>query len=72
MNSCTAITALILLVLTNLATIISFATPYWLETTEDTRGLWATCKDQKCEWVFESSDYRVEDEGEFVFCCHVS
>lgn len=53
MNSCTAISALIMLVVTNLATIISFATPYWLEGKEGTQGLWAKCVGQECSWVFQ-------------------
>lgn len=44
-----------MLVVTNLATIISFATPYWLEGkgTKGTQGLWAKCVGQECTWVFQ-------------------
>lgn len=62
MNSCTAISGLILLVVTNLACIVSFATPYWLEKKGKTIGLWAECHDQKCEWVFEKSSYSPTDK----------
>lgn len=56
MNSCAAISGLIMLVVTNLAAIVSFATPYWRERKMSTEGLWATCEGQECKWVFESVD----------------
>mmetsp|Transcript_42108 Transcript_42108/g.67373 ORF Transcript_42108/g.67373 Transcript_42108/m.67373 type:complete len:172 (-) Transcript_42108:177-692(-) len=69
MNSCTAISALIMLVVTNLATIISFATPYWLEGKVETQGLWAKCVSQECSWVFQEvkenneKDYIIATQG---------
>ncbi|KAL5013554.1 hypothetical protein ScPMuIL_007824 [Solemya velum] len=53
-TSCAAILGIILLVLTNLAIIICFATPYWLEARHIyTRGLWAHCDDRDCTWMFQ-------------------
>lgn len=70
MNSCAAISGLIMLVVTNLAAIVSFATPYWREQTSSTEGLWATCHGTQCQWVFdnnkdlaESNDYIIATQG---------
>jgi hypothetical protein len=53
MQSCTAVTGLILLVITDLGTIISFATPVWiLHGSDIDRGLWAVCKGTNCEWIY--------------------
>lgn len=54
-NNCAQIFGLILLVNTNLAIIISFATPYWIEynIVARNRGLWAECFQDSCMWVFE-------------------
>lgn len=53
--SCAQIIGLIMLVNTNLAIIISFATPYWqirpLGFGND--GLWAKCAGEECRWVFD-------------------
>ncbi|XP_033726878.1 uncharacterized protein LOC117316424 [Pecten maximus] len=62
MRSCAAVFGLTFLVITDLATIISFATPYWLELNIGLfglsgqwkfHGLWATCDRDQCSWVFE-------------------
>ncbi|KAK7485996.1 hypothetical protein BaRGS_00022748 [Batillaria attramentaria] len=53
MTTCCAIVGLIFLVLTNLANIIAFATPYWIITGRLNRGLWAYCDDSTCTWVFQ-------------------
>ncbi|XP_053382308.1 transmembrane protein 47-like isoform X2 [Mercenaria mercenaria] len=57
--SCAQILGLIMLVNTNLAIIISFATPYWrlrpLGFGND--GLWAECAGEECRWVFDDEFY---------------
>lgn len=65
MNSCAAISGLIMLVVTNLAAIVSFATPYWREQTSSTEGLWATCHGTQCQWVFDNNKDLAESNGEF-------
>uniref|UniRef100_A0A2C9LVS3 Uncharacterized protein n=1 Tax=Biomphalaria glabrata TaxID=6526 RepID=A0A2C9LVS3_BIOGL len=56
MTTCCAVFGLVFLVLTNLAIIISFATPYWIEfKAGDYQGLWAHCKANSCTWVFEDN-----------------
>lgn len=63
--TCAQIFALIVLVNTNLAIIIAFATPYWIEwnwvTTwpqhwlrPENQGLWAECGQSSCRWVFDN------------------
>lgn len=56
-TTCAQIFALIVLVNTNLAIIIAFATPYWIEYNRigytNNRGLWALCSDSDCRWVFD-------------------
>ena len=53
MQSCAAVTGLILLVITDLGTIISFATPFWILHGSGTDGgLWAVCKGTNCEWIY--------------------
>ncbi|KAL3892361.1 hypothetical protein ACJMK2_004572 [Sinanodonta woodiana] len=57
-NTCGAIVGLIFLVLTNLAIMIAFATPYWLEHRmifNRNEGLWADCLDNECTWHFEDN-----------------
>lgn len=57
MHSCAAVTGLILLVITDLGTIISFATPFWIMCSSGAdRGLWATCQKTSCEWIFEARE----------------
>lgn len=55
--TCAQIFALIVLVNTNLAIIIAFATPYWIEYNwlryTNNKGLWAECSDSDCKWVFD-------------------
>ncbi|XP_021355456.1 uncharacterized protein LOC110451654 isoform X1 [Mizuhopecten yessoensis] len=62
MRSCAAVLGLTFLVITDLASIISLATPYWLEHSIGVfglvgrwtfHGLWATCDSDQCSWVFE-------------------
>lgn len=65
MNSCAAISGLIMLVVTNLAAIVSFATPYWREQKSSTEGLWATCHGTQCQWVFDNNKDLAESNGEF-------
>ena len=67
MTTCCAIVGLVFLVLTNLAIIIAFATPYWMVTERINRGLWAYCDHQTCTWVFQESPYYLpgQDSGEF-------
>lgn len=50
-----------MLVITNLAIIITFATPYWSVHLFGLRndGLWAQCHDEDCEWAF-SNDFALE------------
>lgn len=64
MNSCAAISGLIMLVVTNLAAIVSFATPYWREQRLSTEGLWAKCQMQECQWVFDSKD--LSDSNDYI------
>ncbi|XP_060564293.1 uncharacterized protein LOC132723568 isoform X2 [Ruditapes philippinarum] len=54
--SCAQILGLIMLVNTNLAIIISFATPYWIVHAlgYGNLGLWAECLGEKCTWVFDN------------------
>ncbi|XP_076456643.1 uncharacterized protein LOC143290953 [Babylonia areolata] len=54
MTTLCAIVGLVFLVLTNLASIISFATPYWIVEGQRNRGLWAFCEGQTCTWVFQT------------------
>ncbi|XP_071114635.1 transmembrane protein 47-like [Haliotis cracherodii] len=69
MTTCCAILGLVLLVVTNLCIIISFATPYWLEIKEDDlvyqqpahRGLWAYCDYRECMWIFQRNYDRTSD-----------
>ncbi|XP_067665309.1 uncharacterized protein [Haliotis asinina] len=70
MTTCCAILGLILLVVTNLCIIISFATPYWLEIKDIDvnlyhqpahRGLWAYCDYRECTWVFHGNYDRASD-----------
>lgn len=57
MTTCCSILGLVFLVITNLAIIISFATPYWIEYRHQrNQGLWAFCAEDSCTWVFED-DY---------------
>ena len=69
MTTCCAIVGLVFLVLTNLAIIIAFATPYWMVTERINRGLWAYCDHQTCTWVFQESPYYLpgQDSGQ---CLH--
>ncbi|KAH9513742.1 hypothetical protein Btru_041986 [Bulinus truncatus] len=54
MTTCCAVFGLVFLVLTNLAIIIAFATPYWIEfRVGNYQGLWAHCRANSCTWVFE-------------------
>ncbi|XP_052762625.1 uncharacterized protein LOC128205193 isoform X1 [Mya arenaria] len=70
-TSCCQIIGLILLVNTNLALIISFATPYWVESNPElaslnslkhlpsdiqNRGLLADCSPNDCHWSFFGDD----------------
>ncbi|XP_052763774.1 uncharacterized protein LOC128205821 isoform X2 [Mya arenaria] len=60
-TSCCQIIGLILLVNTNLALIISFATPYWIEYNplafvRHNRGLWGDCSRNDCHWSFFGDD----------------
>ncbi|KAJ8307639.1 hypothetical protein KUTeg_014804, partial [Tegillarca granosa] len=66
MNSCAAVFGLIMLVITDLAIIISFATPYWEESKVLSRssGLWAFCSSDDCTWIFEDG-YRNSDPDWF-------
>lgn len=64
MNSCAAVIGLIMLVITDLAIIISFATPYWQESKllfrSSSSGLWAYCTSDDCTWIFEDGYRKVE------------
>uniref|UniRef100_A0A0B6YT57 Uncharacterized protein n=1 Tax=Arion vulgaris TaxID=1028688 RepID=A0A0B6YT57_9EUPU len=52
--SCCSVLGLVFLVVTNLAIIIAFATPYWVEYRgQINQGLWAYCQSDSCTWVFE-------------------
>lgn len=62
MTTCCAIVGLIFLVLTNLANIISFATPYWIITAQINRGLWAYCDSRTCTWVFQESPFILKEQ----------
>lgn len=56
MTTCGSVFGLVMLVLTNLAVIICFATPYWVEFRYGSNlGLWAVCKADSCTWVFEEN-----------------
>lgn len=55
LTTCGAIIGLVFLVLTNLAIIIAFATPYWLVIGDISRGLWAYCDYTTCTWVFQEA-----------------
>lgn len=60
-TSCAQIMGLIMLVNTNLATIIAFATPYWAVFKLGTaQGLWAICGSTDCIWEFEN-DFAMQD-----------
>ncbi|XP_053382309.1 uncharacterized protein LOC123540114 isoform X3 [Mercenaria mercenaria] len=50
--TCSELVAVILLVKTNLAAIISIATPYWAETLVGHKGLMAVCINS-CEWYID-------------------
>ncbi|KAL4218307.1 hypothetical protein ACF0H5_023043 [Mactra antiquata] len=53
-TSLAQILGLVLLVNTNLAIIICFATPYWVKRFGlFNSGIWADCANDKCQWVFE-------------------
>lgn len=64
MNSCAAVFGLIMLVITDLAIIISFATPYWESKllSRSNSGLWAYCTSDDCTWIFEDGYRNVEDD----------
>ncbi|CAG5115016.1 unnamed protein product [Candidula unifasciata] len=52
--SCGAVIGLVFLVITNLAVIIAFVTPYWVEfRAHRNQGLLAYCQSDSCTWVFE-------------------
>ncbi|XP_071143526.1 uncharacterized protein [Mytilus edulis] len=56
MQSCAAVTGLILLVITDLGTIISYATPFWVvHSTNRDQGLWALCEGTNCQWIYDAS-----------------
>lgn len=60
--SCAQILGLIMLVNTNLAIIISYATPYWTQSVFglSNRGLWAVCAGEQCQWAFDD-DFLLQD-----------
>lgn len=68
------ILALFFLVISNLAIIISFATPYWLEFRSSElmqganhhRGLWAYCDSSSCKWVFDNNFLIQKELGEWI------
>ncbi|GFS08419.1 hypothetical protein ElyMa_003013900 [Elysia marginata] len=56
MATCCSILGIIGLVLTDLAVIISFATPYWVQFRQSqNQGLWAMCEADSCQWFFEKN-----------------
>ncbi|KAL8619271.1 hypothetical protein ACOMHN_056915 [Nucella lapillus] len=63
MTTCCAVLGLVLLVVTNLAAIIAFATPYWIKSgLHVNRGLWAFCDPAVCTWVFQDSHYYMQEQ----------
>ncbi|KAK3088805.1 hypothetical protein FSP39_023937 [Pinctada imbricata] len=71
MNSCASVLGLIFLVLTDLGSIIGFATPYWITSRlgniplirlTKNFGLWAKCSEDECSWVFQSDGTKVNSE----------
>ncbi|XP_070208728.1 claudin-18-like [Littorina saxatilis] len=63
MTTCCAIVGLVFLVLTNLAAIIAFATPYWISTMKINRGLWAYCDERTCTWVFQEAPFYLDEQS---------
>ncbi|RUS69418.1 hypothetical protein EGW08_022816 [Elysia chlorotica] len=56
MATCCSVLGIIGLVLTDLAVIISFATPYWVQFKGSlNQGLWAVCQSDSCQWFFEDN-----------------
>ncbi|GFO10333.1 hypothetical protein PoB_003683800 [Plakobranchus ocellatus] len=56
MTTCCSVLGVIGLVLTDLAIIISFATPYWIQARANlNQGLWAFCRSDSCSWFFEEN-----------------
>ncbi|GAB1606645.1 transmembrane 47-like [Argonauta hians] len=72
--TCMVIVALFFLVVSNLAIIISFATPYWMEFRDPVynkggnhhRGLWAYCSPSNCRWVFDNNFLIQKDLGVLI------
>ncbi|XP_076437563.1 uncharacterized protein LOC143276800 [Babylonia areolata] len=63
MTTCCAVLGLVLLVMTNLAAIIAFATPYWIKLgMRINRGLWAYCGPSVCTWVFQDTVYYMQEQ----------
>ncbi|XP_064596872.1 uncharacterized protein LOC135463543 [Liolophura sinensis] len=64
MASCLAVMGIIWLVITNLAIIICFSTPFWMEdymiNLINNEGLWAKCGISSCVWFFED-DFALEE-----------
>ena len=71
--SCAQILGLIMLVNTNLAIIIAFATPYWVLFTLGLKniGLWAECAGEHCTWVFDN-DFELQDHQYGIPACYFS
>ncbi|XP_059154928.1 transmembrane protein 47-like [Physella acuta] len=56
MTTYCSVIGLVFLVLTNLAIIITYATPYWLEHRMGwNHGLWARCRSDSCTWLFQEN-----------------
>lgn len=72
MASCLAVMGIIWLVITNLAIIICFSTPFWTEeymfSLISNEGLWAKCGINTCVWFFEN-DFEIEQTkpGKFSY-----
>ncbi|XP_014778601.1 transmembrane protein 47 [Octopus bimaculoides] len=72
--TCMVIVALFFLVVSNLAIVISFATPYWIEFRNPVfhsggnhhRGLWAYCDSSSCKWVFDNNFLIQKDLGVLI------
>lgn len=66
---CCQIIGLIMLVITDLAIIISFATPYWTEFRANFQrnwGLWARCDNTDCTWMFDN-DFNLQQNTQDWF-----
>lgn len=54
MHGCGTVFGLILLVITVIGTLLSYASPFWIRyKSGKVMGLWATCEGKECTWIFE-------------------